>query len=159
MQGVSLLLSRSVLGISCIYFQLHAALQSQLLTGSQAGMASVRMIRFFSCLSLQSLSWASASISLALLIKAFCVTCCLHWLLVFNSEVLVFPSYSQNLLWIHNQKAWSRVIRIKTVNSFMKILSSLLREHPNQQELVCSWFLLCQWVSEMYVCCIFKNRQ
>lgn len=73
-------------GISCIYFRLHAALQSQLvnLTGSQAGMASVRMICFFSCLSLRSPFWAWASISLALLIKAFCAICCLHWLLVFK---------------------------------------------------------------------------
>lgn len=57
---------------------------------------------------------------------------------MFKSEILEFPSYSQNLLWIYHQKTWSKVIKIKTAQFHEDILNSIpfvLKEHSHQQGL------------------------
>lgn len=102
----------------------HAALQSHLviLTGSQAVTASFGMICFFSCLSLPV-----SFLSLSQYFPGFVnkgLLCNMLLKLAFKSEILVLPAYSQSWLWVYNQKAWSRVIKVKTVNNFVKILST-----------------------------------
>lgn len=115
------------------FFQLHLALQSHLiiLTGFQAGTASFRMICFFSCLSLP-VSFLSqyfpGFVNKGLL-------CNMLLKLAFKSEILVLPTYSQDWLWVYNQEAGSRIIKVKTeqfCEDIVNPISAVLQEHPDQ---------------------------
>lgn len=129
-------------GDSCISFQLHAAPQSHLviLTGSQAGTASFRMICFFSCLSLPV-----SFLSLSQYFPGFVnkgLLCNMLLKLAFKSEIWVLPTSSQYSLWIYNQKAWSGVMKVKTVNNFVKILSTPFQPFSRSTQTSKNWIQL-----------------
>lgn len=112
--------------------------------------------------SCQSPFWTWASFS-AFVNKGCYATCCLRWLLMFESEIFsipkLFTEFTMNLQ-TRELHLRSSKLQLWTV-SWRYCLYHFISYQgiPILQNEYSSCFLLCQWDSEIRVCCMFKNRQ